>query len=1154
MRFESLIFERYGAFTDRELTLREGAQLHVVLGANEAGKTSALSAIGDLLFGFGHLTAYDFLHPQTTLRVGARIRLADGSKLAFWRRKGKGTKNTLRDEADNPLADDLLAPLLGSVTRQVFFSEFGLTAEALRAGGRDLLAAGGKLAETLAASSTQLSALARLRAKLEAEADGLFGARRAEGKEFYAALKQHGDASTRLRDAIVDTRALAAAEAAVEEAQEKRDSLNDEHDRQGRELARRERALRTREKLRRLDRLREELASLGDLPRVDTEQFSRWRGALEELERIDEQLARAQQEEAESAETMAALWIDQPLLAVGAKIDALREKLGAVRAAEEQLPRRRTSARAARDELDRLARRLGLAGCEALLVSQPTDAAIAHADDLIGKRADAERRLGDAEAALETARREQAALEQAEQSQGYCADPAPFLRRLQICADIPAEADRLRRDKRAGELERRRLEEAALRLDPLAGDPDDLARLALPEPARIEAAKADFLALEKEDKTADAQLKTLLAELGTEEAETESLSQGGLVTTRRDLRAARDNRERAYAQLGAALDGDPAARREGFAQLGLAHRQIDETTDALLTEAERAARLEAARERLVVKQHALKNLRAAREKREAQWRRTEAEWRELWRSAGVAPKAPQEMTVWRKSVDEVLQQRARLGDGGLELDALAQKLGGQRAPLTQLIADMGVSADPALPIEALYKLARAALDALQAGWTEVSKRVALRDRAAETFAREQQNKAKIAAEAERLLADWPGAMAAIGLDKVASPAAAKAALAIWREAPRHKKELEDQQHRVDSMQADIEVFEAETAELVAAAAPDLALSPHRESLDILSERLAASRAANAQRKALHEAAQKRETARAKLLQKRERTQELLAAARAALALGHEAPLGEAFELLRRRAECEKSLADAERDLLESGDGQDEATLRAEQQDLDFDLLPGDVERRKIDRAQLIGDITAAATALHDASRALEKLAEGRDAPGAGRDKAEAAAELTAVAARWLQCAAAARLAGRAIERHRAAVQDPLLARASELFAIATDGAFARLGADYDDGDAPMLVGLRASGARVPVAGMSEGARDQLFLALRLALLELRAAEPLPFIADDILASFDEARTARALGLIAEFGRARQPILFTHHRHVADIAAALPGASVDVIAL
>jgi chromosome segregation protein len=71
--------------------------------------------------------------------------------------------------------------------------------------------------------------------------------------------------------------------------------------------------------------------------------------------------------------------------------------------------------------------------------------------------------------------------------------------------------------------------------------------------------------------------------------------------------------------------------------------------------------------------------------------------------------------------------------------------------------------------------------------------------------------------------------------------------------------------------------------------------------------------------------------------------------------------------------------------------------------------------------------------------------------------------------------------------------------------------------------------------------LSEGARDQLFLSLRLALLERRAGEPLPFVGDDILASFDDKRTQLTLALLAEFGRTRQAILFTHHGHVAELA-------------
>ena len=182
------------------------------------------------------------------------------------------------------------------------------------------------------------------------------------------------------------------------------------------------------------------------------------------------------------------------------------------------------------------------------------------------------------------------------------------------------------------------------------------------------------------------------------------------------------------------------------------------------------------------------------------------------------------------------------------------------------------------------------------------------------------------------------------------------------------------------------------------------------------------------------------------------------------------------------------------------------------------------------------------------------MARGRDGAGAARERAEAEAELVAIAERWVVRAAAVRLAARAIERHRAAVQDPLVARAGQFFALATAAAFSGLGIDFDDQDDPVLVGLRQNGTLLRVEQMSTGTCDQLYLALRLALLERRTAEPLPFVGDDLLASFDETRAARTLDLIADFGRTRQAILFTHHQHVAAIARERLGDAADVIEL
>lgn len=112
MRIEELVLERYGLFTDRTPVFHPQLSLHIVLGANEAGKTSALSAISDLLFGFGARTPYDFRHDARQLRIGGRLRHSSGSLVHARRRKGN--KNTLVDENDQPLADDLLIPLLAA--------------------------------------------------------------------------------------------------------------------------------------------------------------------------------------------------------------------------------------------------------------------------------------------------------------------------------------------------------------------------------------------------------------------------------------------------------------------------------------------------------------------------------------------------------------------------------------------------------------------------------------------------------------------------------------------------------------------------------------------------------------------------------------------------------------------------------------------------------------------------------------------------------------------------------------------------------------------------------------------------------------------------------------------------------------------------------
>ena len=84
MRLKRLDLTRYGNFTDRSIDFGDRQQglpdLHVIYGPNEAGKSTALAAELDLLFGIGAQSAFGFLHPYPTMRVGGLLEFASETR------------------------------------------------------------------------------------------------------------------------------------------------------------------------------------------------------------------------------------------------------------------------------------------------------------------------------------------------------------------------------------------------------------------------------------------------------------------------------------------------------------------------------------------------------------------------------------------------------------------------------------------------------------------------------------------------------------------------------------------------------------------------------------------------------------------------------------------------------------------------------------------------------------------------------------------------------------------------------------------------------------------------------------------------------------------------------------------------------------------
>jgi hypothetical protein len=352
-------------------------------------------------------------------------------------------------------------------------------------------------------------------------------------------------------------------------------------------------------------------------------------------------------------------------------------------------------------------------------------------------------------------------------------------------------------------------------------------------------------------------------------------------------------------------------------------------------------------------------------------------------------------------------------------------------------------------------------------------------------------------------------------------------------------------------------FERKAGELLAAAAPDLSGEPADIAMKALQQRAITARTIAARRDdclaRLDQAQARAKAADAALA---EASAELAALAKE-VAAPRDADPRSLLKLLDDRAVLEARARARRDELLRGADGLDEPAIRAEIAGLDVDALEHKLSSLAEEQERLDAAGKQCFAELDRLTRQRSELEQGVGAEIAAQQRRNAEAELALAARQWAILKLGSLLLASAIERHREAAQNPLMQRAGTLFSSITAGAFSGLATRYDDeNDHPVLAGRRRDGSLLDVDKMSEGTRDQLYLALRLAYVEAYAAraEPSPFVADDIFVTFDDERASHGLAALAEIGASVQCILFTHHRRIVEIASARLGKDVDVIEL
>ena len=268
MRLRRLDLIRYGHFTDSSFELPAAkSDFHIVFGPNEAGKSTVMAAIEDVLFGIPMRSPYNFLHDYGSMRIGADLENGSAS-LEVLRRKG--SKDTLLETGGLPITggEGALRPYLADADRSFFERMFSLDHVRLQAGGQEILEARDDVGQMLFSAGAGIAGLRKRLDELADEAGKLWSARRAGYRKFYIAADKLGEAQRTLREHTLTVSKWRELKRAYEEAEEAYAEVDKEIRETSAERNRLSRIRRVFRNMRRKEELDDQLAALGDLTRL----------------------------------------------------------------------------------------------------------------------------------------------------------------------------------------------------------------------------------------------------------------------------------------------------------------------------------------------------------------------------------------------------------------------------------------------------------------------------------------------------------------------------------------------------------------------------------------------------------------------------------------------------------------------------------------------------------------------------------------------------------------------------------------------------------------------------------------------------------------------------------------------------------------------
>ncbi|GDY19056.1 hypothetical protein LBMAG56_04010 [Verrucomicrobiota bacterium] len=1140
MRFQRLQIPAFGPFTNLELQFAEQpADLHVIYGANEAGKSSLLRAIRDLLFGVHGQSADNFLHDYGELRIKGEILNRSGQKLIFQRRKGN--RNTLLAEDGTQLPDHALTPFLGSVDEPYFSAMFGLGARELNAGAQQLLRGEGHMGNALFSASLGGTPVQKIIAALQLEAERLFKGRATANVSIRPAVSRYKELLRQSRDAVVNPETWDKLEQELAEAEAAKQRLAAEITKLDRELhwiARCEDALPT---VGRLGEELQKLAQLPPLPDLAGDFVIRAQGARAAAAKAQGEVQRLTGDLGEYRRQLLECQTAPAVLAQADTLDQLHQDFGVYRERKQSLADVQIELAGLEPVLRAGMQNLQLAGEFAVLENHRLSSAVRLAceaaanalTDAVTKQADNSGKTAELAQEIEGVESQLQAL------------PEANLTGIRDALELAAEATEADRTFSTSEAEVERLTRAtADQHRRVAGAPEDweaTAGLRVPASATIRCYHDQLDGHQRDLKTEQNKIAKSNKRAAEIQAELGRLQRRGELPTEEALRQARQHRDHGWSLVLAEWKGG-GTQQELVPGVPLAEAfpkavaKADELADQLRQQAEAVAQAEEKRSQLreLEVQTAAEHQRIA--EIQAALAACHAAWQTEWAACGITPRSPLEMEEWCEQRNEFRNRLANLRTAEAALQQKRDQIHVAKQSLSRVLGR-----DEQTAFRGLYHAAR---ELVQRGERDSGRREEMTGRLASLkrdLAKFEKSRVRLDQAVNTATEHWQVRCAAVGLPAGTSPAAG---LTLLRErqdllarfdewqtlslASRSTAQAVAQYEKAIREQATALGFPGDTTE-ARESALWRALAEARDS-QVRHDQLA---------RQIARASRELTEAQGIVSQAEQTLKELVALA----GLTQVAELEPLLAHLEKRDKVQGQIDSLRNTLsgLARGQAVDEfvATVRAENPDALAGRKPV-AAQEKTEKESALQTISKTLFQLETQKKQLEKA--GDDAADFRQQAESCAATLRQDAARFLRLRLATHFLENQIERFRKENQGPLLQKSGALFQAITRGAFSGLGAVFQADDVPVLVGVRPDQSTVPVEGLSDGSRDQLYLALRLAALDryLEEHEPMPLILDDLLITFDNDRTKAILPQLGALAKRTQIFLFTHHEHLVEL--------------